>query len=322
MPVGGATAASLDEDREYGIFCVCLIVSGCAMQTMPYGCVRACLNTVDQRPSDTDMKLLTPGILIIVATALSGQTTPNTTADRASPVTDLAQAAVSPMAGAPITRSEAAPPDPAATASTTSQASTGVSSNSIESSMFSSLFMAGKTQDQFRPLTPKESLKVYEEDLFNPIHVLMAGAAAGISQLQNVPPEWGQGCEGYARRFGNYYAYAGVSDILQMAGEDLLREDNLYYGSGEHSFWKRTRYAIKSSVLARGGDGSRHVSISQIGSTAGAAFISRLWQPRSNDSAGDGATSFGISMATNAGVNVVREFLPDITRHIFHGGRE
>jgi hypothetical protein len=77
------------------------------------------------------------------------------------------------------------------------------------------------------------------------------------------------------------------------------------------------KYAVKSSVLARSDDGTQHLSVSQIGSTAGAAFISRLWQPRSNNSAGDGAVSFGISMATNAGVNVIREFLPDITRHVF-----
>jgi hypothetical protein len=194
------------------------------------------------------------------------------------------------------------------------------SSSGTESSLFYSLFMAGKTQDQFQPLTPKERLKVYERDLFNPFHFAMAGATAGVAQLQNVPPEWGQGAEGYARRYANYYAYALTSDALQMGGEDLLHEDNLYYGSGEHGVWKRVRYAVKSSVLARGSDGTQHLSLSQIGSTAGAAFISRLWQPRSNDSAGDGAVSFGISMATNAGVNVIREFLPDITRHIFRHG--
>jgi hypothetical protein len=187
-----------------------------------------------------------------------------------------------------------------------------------ESALFYSLFMSGQTQDQFQPLTAKERLKVYAKDLLSPFHFMMAGASAGITQLQNVPPEWGQGAEGYARRLANYYAYATTSSMLQMAGEDLLHEDNLYYGSGEHGVWKRVKYAVKSSVLARGSDGTQHLSISQIGSTAGAAFISRLWQPRSNDSAGDGAVSFGISMATNAGVNVIREFLPDVTRHIFN----
>jgi hypothetical protein len=78
------------------------------------------------------------------------------------------------------------------------------------------------------------------------------------------------------------------------------------------------RYAVKSSVLARGADGTQHFSVSQVGSTAAAAFISRLWQTPSTDSAEDGAKSFGISLATNAGINVVREFLPDVTRHVFH----
>lgn len=178
--------------------------------------------------------------------------------------------------------------------------------------------MAGRTQDQFQPLNAKERLKVYAKDLLSPFHFMMAGVSAGITQAQNVPPEWGQGTVGYARRFANYYAYALTSDMLQMGGEDILHEDNLYYGSGEHGLWRRVEYAIKSSVLARSNDGTQHFSVSQVGSTAGAAFISRLWQPRSSDAASDGAKSFGISMATNAGVNVIREFLPDVTRHIFH----
>ena len=200
--------------------------------------------------------------------------------------------------------------------------STDNSSNSspgrVESAMFSSFFMAGKTQDQFKPLTPKERLSVYAKSFFTPFRLVMAAVPAGTSQLEDVPKEWGLGAEGFGRRYANYYGYSAVRSILQMSGEDLLHEDNLYYGSGEQGFVTRVKYAVKSSVLARGSDGSQHFSVSQVGSTAAAAFISRLWQPRSTGSAGDGAISFGISMATNAGVNVVREFLPDITRHIFH----
>jgi hypothetical protein len=178
--------------------------------------------------------------------------------------------------------------------------------------------MSGKTQAQFTPLTAKERLKVYAKDLLSPFHFLLAGASAGITQLQDSPKAWGLGAQGYGLRFANYYGEATISSILQMGGEDLLHEDNLYYGSGEHGVWKRMKYAISSSVLARSNDGTQHFSVSQVGSTAAAAFISRIWQPRSNDSAGDGAVNFGINMASNAGLNVVREFLPDVTRHIFH----
>jgi len=180
-------------------------------------------------------------------------------------------------------------------------------------SMLASFVRDGRSSDDgARPY-----LIVYAQDLFSPFHFFMAGVSAGTAQLQNVPPQWGQGTEGYARRYANYYAYATTSSMLQMAGEDLLHEDNLYYGSGEHGIWGRVKYAVKSSVLARSDDGTQHISASQIGSTAAAAFISRLWQPPGNNSAGDGAVSFGIGMAINAGVNVVREFLPDITKQIF-----
>jgi len=205
---------------------------------------------------------------------------------------------------------------------TVSPAATGDQPNAVEASLFSSLFMAGKTQDQFKPLTPKERLKVYAKDLLSPFHFFLAGFSAGITQLQDSPKAWGLGAQGYGLRFANYYGEATIASVLQMTGEDLLHEDNLYYGSGEHGVWKRLKYAVASSVLARSNDGTQHFSVSQVGSTAASSFISRIWQPRSNDSAGDGAVNFGINMASNAGVNVVREFLPGITNHIFHHDRQ
>jgi hypothetical protein len=201
---------------------------------------------------------------------------------------------------------------------TVSPAVAGDETTPVEASLFSSLFMAGKTKDQFKPLTAKERGKVYAKDLLSPFHFFLAGLSAGITQLQDSPKAWGLGAQGYGLRFANYYGEATISSVLQMTGEDLLHEDNLYYGSGEHAVWKRIKYAVASSVLARSNDGTQHLSVSQIGSTAAASFISRIWQPRSNDSAGDGAVNFGINLASNAGVNVVREFLPGVTRHIFH----
>jgi len=194
--------------------------------------------------------------------------------------------------------------------------------NQVEASLFSSLFMSGKTKDQFKPLTAKERLKIYEKDLISPFHFILAGVSAGITQLQDAPKAWGLGAQGYGIRFANYYGSATIASVLQMTGEDILHEDNLYYGSGEHGVWKRMKYAVASSVLARSNDGTQHFSVSQVGSTAAASFISRIWQPRSSGSAEDGAKNFGLNMASNAGINVVREFLPGITNKIFHHDRQ
>ena len=155
---------------------------------------------------------------------------------------------------------------------TVSPALTGDEPTPVEKSLFSSLLMAGKTKDQFKPLTPKERLEVYEKDLLSPFHFLLAGFSAGITQLQDSPKAWGLGAQGYGLRFANYYGEAVIADVLQLTGENLLHEDNLYYGSGEHGVWKRMRYAIASSVLARGSNGTQHFSVSQVGSTAASAL--------------------------------------------------
>ena len=96
----------------------------------------------------------------------------------------------------------------------------------------------------------------------------------------------------------------------------VLHEDNRYFNSGKKGFWSRTGYAVASGVLARHDDGTRHLSISQLDGVAAGAFVSRSWQPPSQHSLGDGAVSFGITMASNMGFGVVKEFLPDIGRAI------
>ena len=192
------------------------------------------------------------------------------------------------------------------------------SSNAAESSLFYFLNMSGRSRADFKPLTAGQRAKFYAKGLFGPIMFLTAASSAGITQAMDVPTSWGQGSEGYGHRFGNYLAKQATQRTLRMAGELALHEDNRYFTSGEHGVRRRILYALKSSVMARANDGTQHISISEIGSIAGASFISRTWQPATDNSAGDGAVSFGIGMGVNAGLNVMREFLPDLTRHIFH----
>lgn len=204
---------------------------------------------------------------------------------------------------------------PASTASS-SQNPSAAGQTKVESALFNYLYMTGTPQSEYAPLTPGEKVKFYAKSLFGPFQFLAAATSAGITQWEDVPAAWGQGAEGYGHRFGNYFAKQSTQRTLRLGLEELLHEDNRYFTSGEHGFRRRIFYALERSVLARKEDGTSRLSISQIGSTAGASFISRLWQPSTNNSAGDGATSFAIGMAANAGLNVLREFLPDVTKRV------
>ena len=183
--------------------------------------------------------------------------------------------------------------------------------------LFNYLNMAGtKTARDFRPLTQRERTRLYYKTMVNPLGFVKAGFSAGIDQWKDKPFEWKQGASGYAQRFANILGQYSIQRTVTFGLSSALHEDNRYFNSGKRGLWTRTEYAFMSSILARHDDGRRNVSISQLGGVAAGAFLSRLWQPPSQSSAGDGAVSFGITMGSNAAFGVVKEFLPDLGRKL------
>jgi hypothetical protein len=177
------------------------------------------------------------------------------------------------------------------------------------------LNMAGtKKSNEFRPMTQSERNRLYFKTMVNPLGFGKCGLSAGIDQANDKPTEWGQGASGYGKRFANILGQYSIQRTVTYGLGSALHEDNRYFNSGKEGFWPRTGYAISSGILARHDDGSRHFSISQVGGVAAGAFLARTWLPPSQSSAGAGAVSFGITMASNMGFSVVKEFLPDLGR--------
>ncbi len=183
--------------------------------------------------------------------------------------------------------------------------------------LFNYLNMAGtRKAASFKPMTQQERNRLYVKTMVNPLGYAKTGLSAGIDQWNDKPEEWEQGASGYGKRYANIFGQYSIQRTVTYGVSSLLHEDNRYFNSGRSGVWPRIGYAFESGILARHDDGSRHISVSQLGGVAAGAFLSRLWQPPSQHSAGDGAVSFGITMGSNIGFSVVKEFLPDIGRAI------
>lgn len=172
-----------------------------------------------------------------------------------------------------------------------------------------------KTAQDFHPLTQEEKAQRYLKSLINPWGFLKVAASAGLDQWHNKPVEWGQGWGAYGKRSANIEGQYAVQKTVTYLISAPLHEDNRYFGSGKHGLWPRTGYALLSSILARHDNGKSYISVSQLGGVTAGAFVARLWLPPSQSSAGDAAVSFGISMASNTGFAIVKEFLPDLLHH-------
>jgi hypothetical protein len=182
-------------------------------------------------------------------------------------------------------------------------------------SVFDLLNMAGTTKaSEFRPLNQSERNTLYVRSMKNPLSFARCLASAGIDHAEDKPTEWGQGAEGYGKRFANILGQYSIQRTTTYALGSWLHEDNRYFNSGKKGFWPRTGYAISSGILARHDDGTRHFSISQPVGVAAGAFLARTWLPNSENSALDGFESFGITTGGNVAFAVVKEFLPDMVR--------
>jgi hypothetical protein len=205
-------------------------------------------------------------------------------------------------------QNQSAPPKQTDTSSTQSD-------SKLAHSVFNLLNMAGtENSKEFRPLTQAERNHLYFSTMINPLSFARCAFSAGIDQLNDKPTEWEQGASGYGKRFANILGQYSIQRTVTYGLGSALHEDTRYFNSGKQGFWPRTGYALSSGILARHDDGTRHFSISQVGGVAAGAFLARTWLPQSQHSAGDAAVSFGITMGSNIGFGVMKEFLPDLLR--------
>jgi hypothetical protein len=177
------------------------------------------------------------------------------------------------------------------------------------------LNMAGTEKaKEFRPMTQAERNHLYLTTMINPFGFARCAFSAGIDHLDDKPFEWEQGASGYGKRYANIWGQYSIQRTVSYGLGSVLHEDTRYFNSGKQGFWPRTGYALSSGLLARHDDGTRQFSISQVGGVAAGAFLARTWLPPSQHSAGDAAVSFGITMGSNIGFGVMKEFLPDLLR--------
>jgi hypothetical protein len=158
--------------------------------------------------------------------------------------------------------------------------------------------------------TQKTKLRNYVFDAFGPYPIVGAGFAAGINQAENTPPEWKQGAESYAKRFGSDFGIAAVSTTTRYALARAFREDTLYYRCECTGVFPRLRHAIISTFTARRGeDGHRVFSFSDlVAPYAGTMTAVYGWYP-GRYGAKDAFRMGNYSLLWYAGANIGLEFL-------------
>jgi hypothetical protein len=159
------------------------------------------------------------------------------------------------------------------------------------------------------PLTPKLKFKLATKVLIDPVTILGVAAVAGINQAGDVP-NYGQGAQGYGKRFGAAYT-TGATDIM-IGGAilpSLLHQDPRYFYQGTGTKKSRAWHAISSTFVTRGDDGSRQPNYSTIGGDLASAAIANTYYPASDRGPGRIFGNVLINSGERALANLAQEFI-------------
>jgi hypothetical protein len=161
------------------------------------------------------------------------------------------------------------------------------------------------------PLTSKQKFGLAWRTTIDPVTFVLAGGIAGIQQAQNHFPEYGQGAQGYAKRFGAAYADAVAGTFIGSAIlPSILKQDPRYFYKGTGSIRFRFLYAIANSVITKGDNRHWQPNYSGILGSFAAGGVSNLYYPAQDR---DGATLLFentlIGIGSAAAANLLQEFL-------------
>jgi hypothetical protein len=161
------------------------------------------------------------------------------------------------------------------------------------------------------PLTSKQKFKLAARSVVDPFTFLVVAASAGVEQAQDHFFEYGQGAQGYAKRFGANYGDALSGTFIGGAIlPSLLKQDPRYFYKGTGSTQSRFLYAIANSVICKGDNGRWQPGYSSILGSIAAGGISNLYYP-ADDRNGAELTfeNAAIGIGSTAVINVLQEFV-------------
>jgi hypothetical protein len=161
------------------------------------------------------------------------------------------------------------------------------------------------------PLSTKQKFELAWKTTVDPVNFAITGVIAGVQQAQNDFSGYGQGAQGFAKRYGASYAdFVAGTFVGSAVLPSLLKQDPRYFYKGTGSKRSRILYALANAVICKGDNGHWQANYSSILGSLAAGGISNLYYPAKNR---DGAEltfeNALIGIGASAGANLLQEFL-------------
>ncbi|MGB8476312.1 MAG: hypothetical protein WCE61_19700 [Candidatus Acidiferrum sp.] len=167
------------------------------------------------------------------------------------------------------------------------------------------------------PLTSGQKFKLFLSTSSAPPQVLSSAASAGISEARGTLAGYGQGGEGYGKRFGASMARGASGHFFgTYLLPAILHDDPRYFVELNGGFKARAGNALRRVLIIRTDAGSETFNWPGTMGPLAAEGIANLYLPDSERTAGKTFERYGVGIAFGAANNLLKEYWPTIFKSL------
>jgi len=140
---------------------------------------------------------------------------------------------------------------------------------------------------------------------------------AGFDQAINSPSGYGQGAEGYGKRFGANMGRAASANVFgTFLLASAMHQDPRFYVRRHLSFGESLKYAAVRLVITRNDEGDQVVNYSGLIGPLMGEGLANAYYPERNRTASSTFIRYASDMGWRFGGNMLRQYWPVINRRL------
>ena len=171
-------------------------------------------------------------------------------------------------------------------------------------------------------LSPGEKFQLFVDNSVSVHIVTWAMLGSAVGQASDSPTGFGQGLDGYAKRFGTDMARSASGEFFgTFILASALHLDPRFYPEVRPGFFHAVKYSVQRVFVTRNDDGRDVANWSGLAGPLLGEGLANVYWPDRNRTVGDTFFRYGLDLATRAGGNMLREYWPVFYGKIRHAPR-
>jgi hypothetical protein len=134
---------------------------------------------------------------------------------------------------------------------------------------------------------------------------------AAINQAADSPHGFGQGGDGYAKRFGSSMARGASSNFFgTFLLASALHQDPRFFPERDPTFGRSVKYSVQRVFVTRDDEGRDVTNWSGLVGPLMSEGLANAYWPEQDRTAGQTFQRYGVDLAVRLGENMLREYWP------------